>query len=99
MEHLGQLLDSDWSILIYPEGDKFLGQMEPFKTGTGLIAVQSGTPVVPVRVKLRKGSVFDRPRLVSRGSVEIHFGQPQHFPRDTDYLDATAQLEEAVKAL
>ena len=99
LEHLGQLLDSDWSILIYPEADKFLEQMEPFKTGTGLIAVQSGTPVVPIRVKLRKGSVFDRPRLFSRGSVEVHFGQPQHFPRNTDYLDATAQLEGAVKAL
>ena len=99
MENLGKLLDMGWSILIYPEGDHFLGGMEEFKAGTGLIAVGSQTPVVPVRVKLRKGTIFDRGSLLSRGEVEIHFGQPLTFSRLTSPLDATRRLEEAVRAL
>jgi long-chain acyl-CoA synthetase len=124
LEHLGQLLGWGWSVLIFPEGNKFLDGLHPFKPGTGLIAVQNRTPVVPMRVKLRRGGVFDRTSFLSRlmtgqsfsdssggengsgralrfsrGAVEIHFGQPLSFSRNTDYLDATARIEEAVKAL
>ena len=99
LEHLGQLLDWGWSVLIYPEGYNTYGDMVPFKAGTGLVAVESRTPVVPVRVTLRKGSVFDRASLLSRGEVEVSFGQPLAFPRGTDYREATEQLEAAVKAL
>ena len=121
LEHLGQLLDSGWSILIFPEADKFLGKMKPFKSGTGLIACQGRTSAVPIRVKLIKDSVFDRPSvlsrfmtghrfsdhegvpglrsLFSRGKVEIHIGEPLTFPRRTDFQEATARLESAVRAL
>ena len=99
LENLGKLLDMEWSVLIYPEGDRFLGEMEEFKAGTGLIAVGSQTPVIPVRVKLLKGTIFDHRSLLSRGKVEIHIGQPLSFSRRTSPLDATRQLEEAVRAL
>jgi long-chain acyl-CoA synthetase len=99
LENLGKLLDMGWSILIYPEGDRFLGEMDEFKAGTGLIAVGSLTPVIPVRVKLLKGTIFDNGSLLSRGKVEIHFGQPLTFSRGTSPVDATRRLEEAVRAL
>jgi long-chain acyl-CoA synthetase len=99
LENLGKLLDMGWSILIYPEGDRFLGGREEFTAGTGLIAVGSLTPVIPVRVKLLKGTIFDRGSLLSRGKVEIHFGEPLTFSRRTSPVDATRRLEEAVRAL
>ena len=73
--------------------------MEPFKAGAGQIAVESQTPVVPIRVKLRKGAVFDRASLLSKEEVEIGFGRPLTFPRDMEYLEAAGQLEAAVRAL
>ena len=99
LEHLGRLLDRNWSVLIYPEGDRYPGVMGPFKSGTGLIAVESNTPVVPIRVRMRKDGVFEGGGLFSRGTVDIHFGRPVTFPRGTDYLQATSQLEAAVKGL
>ena len=99
LEHLGRLLDMDWSVLIYPEGGRFPEGMQPFKSGTGLIAVESQTPVVPIRVKLHKAAIFDRGPLLSRGKIDVHFGEPIVFPRGADYLEATARLESAVKEL
>lgn len=99
LEHLGQLLDWGWSVLIYPEGRLTRGEIKEFRAGTGLVAVGSRTPVVPVRVVLHKGSVLDGAWLLSRGDVEIRFGQPITFPPRMDYREATAQLEAAVRAL
>ncbi len=99
LEHLGQLLDWGWSVLIYPEGRSNRDGMESFKAGAGLVAVESHTPVVPIRVVLHKGGVFDGAGLLSRGDVEIRFGQPIKYPRREDYRVATEQLEAAVRAL
>jgi long-chain acyl-CoA synthetase len=99
LEHLGHLLDWGWSVLIYPEGRSNRDGMESFKTGTGLVAVESRTPVVPIRVVLQKGGVFDRAGLLSRGQVEVRFGQPLMFDRRTGYREATEKLEAAVRAL
>ena len=73
--------------------------MVPFKAGAGLITVESRTTVVPVRVRLHKGNVFDGAGLFSRGEVEDRFGEPITFARRTDYREATMQLETAVRAL
>ena len=99
LEHLGRLLDMGWSVLIYPEGGRYPEGMNPFKSGAGLIAVESRTPVVPIRVKLHKAAIFDRGPLLSRGKIDVHFGEPIVFPRGADYLEATARLEAAVKEL
>ena len=99
LEQLGRLLDMGWSILIYPEGGRYPEGMQPFKSGTGLIAVESRTPVVPIHVKLHKATIWDRGPLLSRGRIDVHFGEPVVFPRGADYLEATARLESAVKDL
>jgi long-chain acyl-CoA synthetase len=99
LEHLGQLMDEGWSVLIYPEGYNTYGEMDSFKPGTGMVAVESHSKIVPLRVKLLKGSVFDRASLFSRGEVEIKFGEALSFPRRIDYREATERLEAAVRAL
>ena len=99
LERLGWLMDRGWSILIYPEGRNTRGSMIPFKSGTGMVAVAGATPVVPVRVVLHQGSVFDRASLFSRGRVEVRFGPPLVFPPRSNYHEATEQLELAVRAL
>ncbi|HLF05074.1 MAG TPA: AMP-binding protein [Dehalococcoidia bacterium] len=100
MERLGWLMDQGHSVLIYPEGrQSYGGPMAAFKPGAGMVAVESRTPVVPVRVVLNKPSVWDGGSLLSRGRVEVRFGPAINFPRKTDYRDATAQLEAAVRSL
>ncbi len=100
LENMGRILDDGWSVLIYPEGELTVGgPMLPFRGGTGLVALESGIPVVPVKLDILKiGSPTGFP-LFSRGSVEVRFGSPMTFERGTTYEEATALLERAVRAL
>ena len=98
LEHLGSLLDRDWSVGIFPEGIQFVGEeMKPFQSGIGLLAVECRIPVVPVRFvnqgRSRRGA------LVSPESVSIRIGPPLVFPPSTNYIDATERIEEAVRSL
>jgi 1-acyl-sn-glycerol-3-phosphate acyltransferase len=108
LELLGARLDRGFSILIFPEGKLTVGgPTQPFKSGTGLVAVEGATPVVPMKLKVarmsrldaRREPAFAGRRLPWRGEVELVFGDPIQFAWDTDHLVATQQLEAAVEAL
>ena len=100
LENMGRILDDGWSVLIYPEGELTVGgPMQSFRGGTGLVAVESGIPVVPVKLDILKiGSPTGFP-IFSRGRVEVSFGAPITFERGTTYEEATVVLERAVRAL
>jgi 1-acyl-sn-glycerol-3-phosphate acyltransferase len=102
LELLGARLDKGFHILLYPEGKLTVGgPLQPFKAGAGLIAVEGGTPIVPVKLRVNRISIIDRRRLPSsfRGDVELVVGAPIIFDADTDAMVATQRLEEAVAAL
>jgi long-chain acyl-CoA synthetase len=110
LELLGARLDRRFNILIYPEGELTVGgPMKPFLAGTGLIAVESATPVVPTKLRINRMSWLDyywpsrnRPNgngASLRGDVEVVFGPPIWFTSDTTPDQATTQLEEALAAL
>jgi long-chain acyl-CoA synthetase len=100
LELLGARLDRNFSVLIYPEGKLTVGgPMQPFKAGTGLIAVEGRTPVVPMKLKIKTMSVIDRVGWPLRGDVEVVFGAPLVFDAGTDTTDATRRIEAAVAEL
>ncbi len=100
LELLGARLDRNFSVLIYPEGKLTVGgPMQPFKSGTGLIAVEGATPVVPMKLRIKKMSIIDRKGWPLRGDVEVIFGDPIMFASDTDPGEATRRIEAAVAAL
>ena len=100
LENMGRILDDGWSVLIYPEGELTVGgPIQPFRGGTGLVAIESGIPVVPIKLDILKiGSPTGFP-IFSRGNVEVRFGSPITFDRGTTYEEATAMIEQAVRAL
>ena len=109
-ELLGARLDRRFSILIYPEGELTVGgPMKPFLAGTGLVAVESATPVVPTKLRIHRMSWLDahwpgrrngtNGASSLRGEVEVVFGEPIWFPSDTTPEQATARLEEALGSL
>ena len=77
------------------------GPLQPFKAGAGMIAVEGGTPIVPVKLRINQISIIDKRRLPShlRGDVELVIGEPMYFDADTDHATATTRLEAAVAAL
>ena len=95
-------MDKGFNILIYPEGKLTLGgPLQPFKAGAGLIAVEGGSPIVPVKLKINRMSIIDSRRLPSalRGDVELIIGEPIWFDSTMDHSAATTRLEAAVAAL
>jgi 1-acyl-sn-glycerol-3-phosphate acyltransferase len=102
LELLGSRMDKGYNILIYPEGKLTVGgPLQPFKAGAGLIAVEGGSPIVPLKIKINRMSIIDRRRLPSsiRGDVELVVGEPIWFDADMDHTAATTLLEAAVAAL
>ena len=94
LEHMGRLMDEGWSVVIFPEGEQRIGRpMLPFQSGTGMLAVEAHTPVVPVHL------VSEPRRRRFRTRVAVRFGAPLTFPPGTSYIDATRQIEAAVKSL
>ncbi|MBI4201822.1 MAG: AMP-binding protein [Chloroflexi bacterium] len=100
LDNLGRVLDNGWSVLIYPEGELTVGgPIRPFKSGTGLIAVEGNVPVVPLRLKVQR---FGAPKpfpFLRRGHVEVCFGKPMVFPGGASYLETTAAIENTVRSL
>lgn len=102
LELLGSRLDKGFNVLIYPEGKLTVGgPLQPFKAGAGLIAVEGGTPVVPIKLLIREISIVDRRTWAGpiRGDVELVIGEPIWFDSDTDHATATTRLEAALAAL
>lgn len=100
VDHLQALLDRGWSILIFPEGKLTVcGPMQPFKAGIGLVATESRTPVVPVRVDVLRRGPWEGGGRFSRGQVVVRIGEPLPFGPDESPTQATARLEAAVRAL
>ena len=100
LENMGKVMDNGWSVLIYPEGELTVGgPIKPFMNGAGLVAVEGRIPVVPLRLHIHKLGSPQRFPFFRRGSIEVRFGEPLSFPPGTDYQDATAAIENAVKSL
>jgi long-chain acyl-CoA synthetase len=99
LNNVGHILDEGWSVLIYPEGTKTIGgPLQPFKSGTGFIAVEAGLPIVPIKLVIEKmGRPWKFP-ILKRGKIEVRFGKPLTFAPNMSYLEATAMLEETLKA-
>lgn len=101
LEYCGNLLDHGWSILIYPEGTRSLtGEIAPFKSGVGLLSVELGVPILPIRL-MGMEKILPKGRAIPRrgGTVQVHIGSPLSFLLDTSHIEATRAIEKAVKSL
>ena len=71
------LLRQNHSLVFYPEGGRSItGDMQPFKAGIGLLALESGASIVPAYISgsfaaLAKGKAIPR-----RRPILVRFGAP-----------------------
>lgn len=95
-----RLLCSGWSLLFFPEGMRSDdGILRPFKPGIGLLAAQSGVPVVPVHIKGTDSVVAKGGSRPHRGHIEVTFGNPLRIPADTEYSEAADIVRDAIASL
>lgn len=65
------------NLLIYPEGTRSLnGELQPFKPGLGLLAYESGVPVVPAHVSGTYEALPKGKSLPRKSKVRVVFGEP-----------------------
>lgn len=74
----GQTLrDEGGAVVIFPEGTRSRdGQLQPFKKGAFMLAIEAGVPILPTIVV--GSSEITPPGVirVTRGHLDLHFGDP-----------------------
>jgi long-chain acyl-CoA synthetase len=101
LEYTASLIDKGWSIAIAPEGHVSKnGHLQNFKSGIGLLAVETGVPIIPIKTIGLAGTLpLDKkwPQKFSRVTVKI--GSPITINKNLSYEKATKQLHKAMKRL
>jgi len=94
------------SVIYFPEGSRTSGAIGSFKRGVGLLAVESGVPVLPAYISgtcrsMPKGSIWPRPNRVHvRFGVPVIVGQPKPDESPSEFMHrVTVDVQHAVEAL
>jgi long-chain acyl-CoA synthetase len=98
--YAGEAVDRGYSVLVFPEGrHTTTGEMNPFRSGIGLLAANLAIPVLPMRIDglyeiKQAGKKFAAPHKIT-----VRIGTPMRFEPGTTPEQITSRLSEAVKAL
>ncbi len=102
LEYTGRLLDDDWNVLIFPEGqmNRTDSALLPLKGGAGVLAVEMQATIIPLAISgtdriLPPGKLIPR----KRGVIDIRFGTPLSFKETEDYVNAVQAIEKALRNL
>jgi long-chain acyl-CoA synthetase len=99
LQYIGEVLDSGFSVLIFPEGRRTeAGEIDRFRPGIGMIGSRLDVPVVPVRLEGLDKVLHLSWKMARPGRVRVAFGKPLRLAGD-DYAALAAQVENAVRAL
>jgi long-chain acyl-CoA synthetase len=102
LEYTGELLDHGLLPLVFPEGRMSrTGRIEEFKSGVGLLAVETRARVVPVRVEGLGRLMPPTARWPRRGRARVVIGEPIDLPSPGTGAHAAAarMIERAVRGL
>jgi 1-acyl-sn-glycerol-3-phosphate acyltransferase len=86
--------ERDVSILLFPEGSRSPGPMEPFKDGAAYIAIKAGVPVIPFALRGTREVLPIGSIEVRGGPVDLVFGEP--IPTEGYRLTDRARLTQVI---
>jgi 1-acyl-sn-glycerol-3-phosphate acyltransferase len=94
-------------LLIFPEGTRSTtGQMQPFKIGVAVLAVERNVPIIPVYIDGTYALLSKGRRFIKPGRLTVTFGRPiqpapsgEAHDRYAVFQALTRQVEQAVGAL
>ncbi|HUO26581.1 MAG TPA: AMP-binding protein [Candidatus Aquilonibacter sp.] len=98
--YAGRAVDRGYSVLVFPEGrHTTTGEMNPFRTGVGLLAQNLDLPVLPVRITglfevKQAGRKFAPP-----WKIHVRIGKPIRFPSGMSAEEIARSLQEKVAEL
>jgi long-chain acyl-CoA synthetase len=98
--YAGGAVDRGYSVLVFPEGRlTTTGEMNPFRSGIGLLAENLGIPVLPMRIDGLYDIKQARKKFAAPHKIIVRIGKPMSFEPGTTPEQITTRLSEAVKAL
>jgi long-chain acyl-CoA synthetase len=98
--YAGEAVDRGYSVLVFPEGRHTTdGKMNPFRAGVGLLALNLGIPVLPMRIDGLYEAKTSGQRFVAPWSICVKIGKPMRFEAGTAPEEIAAQLQDAVTGL
>ena len=98
--YAGEAVDRGYSVLVFPEGRHTTdGRMNPFRAGIGLLAVNLGVPVLPMRID----GIFELKqagrKFAAPWTIKVSIGEPRAFPPGMAPEKIAAELQRAVERL
>jgi long-chain acyl-CoA synthetase len=98
--HAGEAMDQGDSVMVFPEGTRSRdGEMQRFRPGIGLLAQESGVPVLPVALiglgQMRRGEV----RWFRSGRLVVHVGKVIPAGESDEPAELAASFEASVRGL
>jgi len=101
LDHMGQLLDKNYSPVFFPEGQVSLDSKQlPLKRGAGLLATDMNAWIVPLKIEGME-KIFPYTKIFPRkiGKVTVKFGKPIKFKKSDSYGFAAKKIEEEMRKL
>jgi long-chain acyl-CoA synthetase len=97
--HAGKAMDHGYNVLVFPEGTRSPeGKLARFRPGIGLLAKQSGVPVVPMAMR-GLGEMKARRRWFRSGILEVRIGEAIRFAPEDSEAAITTRLHDEVEQL
>jgi long-chain acyl-CoA synthetase len=98
--YAGEAVDRGYSVLVFPEGQHTKdGKLHPFRAGIGLLAVNLGIPVLPMRID----GLFERKQAGKKfappWNIHVQLGEPMQFLPGTEPEKIALELQQAVEKL
>lgn len=99
LEYVGTLVARGYNIALAPEGHLGKGgHLEPFKNGIGLLAVELGISVVPIKTNGLYGvTPLTKKWPQKHAHISVTIGQPISFHHDDNYDSVTKKLHDIVE--
>lgn len=101
LEYTGELIDKNWNILFFPEGDHSAsGELQSFRSGIGFIVKEMKIPIIPIKhsgfENIMAGDPIQMPRF---GRITMKFGKPVIIDDRKSIPEITQQLQQIIKEL
>lgn len=96
----GELADSGYSVVIFPEGRRTeTGEMSPFRSGIGLLATQLNLPIIPMRIDGLFPFKIAKKHYAPPHAVQVRIGDPVRFEPGADPEEIAKELQNIVAGL
>lgn len=98
--YAGEMMDRGSSVLVFPEGTRTEdGRMNPFMSGSGILASRLNAPVVPIRIDGLFKLKSEKRHFAWPNQVYITFGEALRFSQEDAPAHIASELERRVQEL